>query len=59
MSDSVYQVNVANTGNIHNHNNLTGAKFVYDCMPLLTFQQLKISRRTNEIPGYFQELKIH
>jgi len=51
--------------NIHNHhhhlsNNWTGANF-YDWMPLL-FHQLRISRRTNSIPGdfhYFQEeLKI-
>jgi len=57
-SDPVYQINVTIIRNIHNHhhhlsNNWTGANFS-DWMPLMSFHQLRISRRTNLILGNFQ-----
>jgi len=58
ISYPVYQVNVTIMRNIHNHhhhlsNNWTAAI----CMSLLSFQQLKISSRTNKIPIYPEGIK--
>jgi len=50
INDSVYQVNVTIIRNTHSHhhlpNNWTGSNF-YDWMSLLSFHQLRISKRTN------------